>query len=288
MDEGAWYMPKGTFVKGNPDPIPDPGAQWRNYYQAAKRILNVYAENNRGIHAIAYQMQIEGWPWRDRNGNPMPMEAEDVRRVVANWPEYGGFVSKYRARERHPHDHPIEGVILNPERAVFDLELLYRVGQVRADRTIKRTTNDGEKVEAYPYPLNGITYCYHCELLAQQHNNPKLRSRLGGKGRSDDGRYRHKHGVKCGGTNRSVVRDTYEADFGRLLQLLTINVDQIDVMTELGILSLRTQAAEEGIDLEAQRRAAIAKCRRRLEAVRHLYEDGEISREEYLKRKELS
>lgn len=38
-------------------------------------------------------------------------------------------------------------------------------------------------------------------------------------------------------------------------------------------------------DAEARRNAAIAKCRRRIDIAKHLYEDGEISREAYLKRK---
>ncbi|TVR25366.1 MAG: recombinase family protein, partial [Anaerolineaceae bacterium] len=286
-DEGAWYMPDGSFVKGTPDKSPDAGAMWRCYADAAERILRVYAENSRGIDAIAYQMQIEGWPWRNRQGNPEPMEAADVRRVVANWPEYGGHVSQTRARERHPHDFPVESFHLDEDRAVFDLKLLYRVGQVRAERTIKHTApNNGIKIHSHPYPLNGITYCYHCEQMALEQDNPKLRSRLGGKGGAEKGRYRHKPGVKCGCTNRSVRREVYEDDFRRLLKLLTVKSDDIDIMTELSIQSLRASGVADGLDLEAQKRAAIAKCYRRIEAARHLYEDGDFSREEYLRRKE--
>jgi len=285
-EEGAWYMPDGTYRKGKPDDSPDPAAIWRYYVDAAHRILTLYAENTQGIDAIAYQMQIEGWPWRNRQGKPTLIESDAVRRVVANWPEYGGHVSQTRARERHPHDYPVDSFTLIPERAVFDIDLLYRVGTVRAARTIKRTVNDGQKVEDYPYPLIGITYCYHCEQLAQKHDDPKLRSRLGGKGGNVKGRYRHKHGVKCGATNRSVPRKAYEDDFARLLKLLTIDAGEIDVMTELGIQSLQAQAVAEGLDLEAQKRAAIAKCRRRIDAARHLYADGDLSREDYLKRKE--
>lgn len=286
--DGAWYLPDGTFLPGMPDESPDPGAVWRNYYEAAKRILTLYAEGNHGIEAIAYQMQIEGWPWRDNSGRPTAFEGDDVRRVAANWAEYGGFVSQYRARQRHPDDYPVEDIILIPERAVFDPELLYRVGKVRVERTVKHTTNDGEKRETFPYPLNGITYCYHCELLAQKHDDPKLRSRLGGKGRSRDGRYRHKSGVKCGCTNKSVKRSIYEQDLGRLLQLLMVDTEQIEVMTRLGVQALTSQEKAQSEDIEAQKRASIAKCRRRIDAARNLYEDGDLSREEYLKRKETN
>ncbi len=284
--EGAWSLPDGTFALGKRNQPPDPAAVWRSYYQAAERILRLYAEGELGTEAIALKMQIEGWPWRDRQGQPTPMEGEDIRRVIANWPEYGGFVSQYRARERHPHDHPVEEIVLVPERAVFDIQLLYQVGKVRTARTIKRTTSDGEKNETFPYPLNNITYCFHCEGLAQQHNNSKLRSRLGGKGGGDVGRYRHKSGVNCGCTNKSVKRTIYEQDFARLLALLTVNVEQIDLMTQLGIQALTAQVHADGVSLEEQKRAAIAKCQRRIDAARHLYEDGDLSREEYIRRKE--
>jgi hypothetical protein len=64
------------------------------------------------------------------------MESDDVRRVVANWPEYGGFITKERARERHPHHYPLKEILLKPERTVFDIDLLYQVGNVRLARTI--------------------------------------------------------------------------------------------------------------------------------------------------------
>ncbi len=285
-DEGAWYMPDGSFVKGTPDQCPAVGAVWRGYADAAERVLRVYAEDTKGADGVAYQLQAEGWPWRSRQGDPEPIEDDDVRRVVANWPEYGGHVSKTRARERHPHDYPIENFDLNEERAVFDLKLLYRVAKVRSDRARNNAHHNGIKTDSHPYPLIGITYCYHCDQQALQHNNFKLRSRLGGKGAKVDGRYRHKNSVKCGCGNRSIKREVYEDDFGRLLKLLTVKANDIDLMTELNIQSLRASGMAEGFDLETQKRAAIAKCNRRIEAARHLYEDGDLTREEYMRRRE--
>jgi len=288
-EEGAWYMPDGTYQKGLPNKAPDPAAQWRSYYAAAEHVLTVYAEGNLGQDMVAFQMQIEGWPFRDAKGNPVPMETDDVRRIVANWPEYGGYVTEKRARERHPHDYPVDKILLNPERAVFGLELLYEVGRVRARRAHERFTHDGTKQSDHPYPLNSITYCYHCEQLAEKHNNPSLRSRFGGKGGVGfKARYRHKHGVLCGCTNRSVKREVYEADFARLLKLLTVRTDEIDFMTELGIHAEKARQTKTSIDTdpEAEKLAAIAKCRHRIDAARNLYEDGDLSREEYLRRKE--
>ncbi len=98
---------------------------------------------------------------------------------------------------------------------------------------------------AQPYPLNGITYCCHCEQLAAQHNNPKLRSQLGGKDRVRNGRYRHRPSVRYGSTNRLVKYEIYERDFARLLKLITVDTSQVDLMVELGVQSVKAQAAED-------------------------------------------
>jgi hypothetical protein len=78
----------------------------------------------------------------------------------------------------------------------------------------------------------------------------------------------------------------FEADFARLLRLLTARTEQIDLMTELGIQAARSTLPTDEIDLEAQKLAAIARCRRQIEAARHLYLEGDLSREEYSRRKD--
>ncbi len=284
--EGAWLLPDGTYVAGKPDDPTQPNVIWRSYFDCAEYILKTYTENKRGVDAIAYKMQSEGWPFRDRSGNPRPMQSEDVRRVIANWAEYGGYVSQRRARERHALDTNIEEIQLIPDRAAFPIELLYRVARVRRERSTRRTVDDSVKQVNYPYSLSGLTYCAHCEALAKKHNNPKLRSRLSGKGRDKRGRYRHKHGVKCAATNRSVLAREYEADFAHLLELLTVRVDEVNILTELGIQAARNSMPPDEVDYEAQKLAAITKCQRRIEAARRLYLDGDLGREEYLRRKE--
>jgi DNA invertase Pin-like site-specific DNA recombinase len=285
--EGAWYMPNGTFQAGEPNKAPDRDALWRSYYKAAERVLRLYAQNKHGLDTIAYQMQIDGWAFRDRNGNPTLFDGDDVRRIVANWAEYGGWVGNDRARDRHPHNVDIDAITLDEERAVFPLDLLYRVAEVRRKRTLRRPMNDGVKKSSYPYTLAGITYCAHCEALAKKHGDASLRSRFGGwtSNNGQTKRYRHKNGVKCGCTNRSVVSEVYEADFVRLLQLLTVKTNEIDLMTELGIQAAQGfQNIEDEQDLEAQKRAAIALCRRKIDAAVTLFGDGRITKEEYRRR----
>ena len=56
-------------------------------------------------------------------------------------------------------------------------------------------------------------------------------------------------------------------------------------MTELAIRP-RTSVAEDQEQFERQREKALALCHRRIEAARHLYLDGDVDRDEYLRIKE--
>jgi hypothetical protein len=291
-EEGAWLLANGTYVSGVKDAEPESDAKWRPYFKAAERALTLYAENKRGIAAIATKLHEEGWAYRNRNGEPTFFEGGDVRRIISNWAEYGGHVSKLRARERHPFDHNIDEIALNPQRAVFPVELLYEVARVRLKRTIKprRPVSHGIHPEAYPYPLQGIVYCAHCEESAREKGDGSLRSRLGGW-TSNDGRtrrYRHKSGTSyCGCKNRSVTSDVIEKDFSRLIHALEVNTAEIDWITEMGILASKMEQGNlHTPDLEAEKLTAINKLQRKLRANRNLFEDGDKSREEYLHDKE--
>jgi len=282
--EGAWFLSDGRFVKGDPDQPPEPGAVWRGYHACAEYVLTLYAANNKGMEKIAYQLNAEGWPFRDRKGNPRPATRDDVRRVIANWPEYGGLVPEKRAKDRTAYDD-VDPARMIPERAVMPLDLLKRVAAIRAERT-RKPADDGVKREARAYPLSKLVYCAHCEALAEAQNDPRLRVRLTGlvdpRGKR---RYKHKPGVTCGCTNRTVPADDLEREFGRLLKLLAIRDDALDYLTELSIQTHNGGLLpDDEADLEQQREEAIALCQRRIDAAIHLYGDGRISREEYLRR----
>ena len=280
-DEGAWLLPDGTWQAGRVgDKSPVEGAIWRGYYDCAERILSLYADES-GRESICSVLQSEGWACRNRQGEPVPIEVDAVRRVTCNWPEYGGYISQKRARERHPVEHPVDEIIarLNPERAVFDLDLLARVARSRQKRAIRKHPTDGVNRRANIMPLSGITYCAHCEHLAHKHNNPKLRSRLWGRlGKY----YRHKPGGACNCDATQVLREVYEDDFYRLVQLLDIRSEHLDSM--LLLASEMTSTPAETEDLETRKAQAIALCQRRIQAAIDLYGDGRIDRAEYLRR----
>ena len=192
-DEGAWLLPDGTWAAGLAGEAPPvEGAVWRGYYDCAKRMLTLYV-NQKKHGRIWQKLQDEGWAFRDRQGQPSPIEKEDIRRAVSNWAEYGGYVSGKKARDRHPSEYPPDEIIakLNPERAVFDLDLLARVAKTRQERALGHHPSNGVNRKARAYPLAGITYCARCEELAEKNDNPKLRSLLSGHIGTY---YRHKPG----------------------------------------------------------------------------------------------
>lgn len=285
--DGAWLLPNGKFVAGSVDDRPEEGAIWRGYYECAHLILSLYAENRMGLESIAYTMNENGWAFCDRYGNPRMVTRDDVRRVVGNWPEYGGMVMDQKSKDRPAYESPnVDELPLREDRAVFPLELVRAVAKVRADRTL-RPVDRGVKREAQAYALSGIAFCAHCDRLAAEDNNPDLRTRF--TGRTDANgirRYKHKTGVTCGCQNRSIPCDVLEEDFGRLLKLLTVNQEAIDLMTELAIQAENGSITDDEEDFERQKQEAIAKANRRIDAARNLYMDGDISREEYLLRKE--
>ncbi len=285
--EGAWLLNNGTFVAGTADSPPEDSAIWRGYYQAAEYILTLYATGEYGLERIAYQFTQDGWAFRDRKGTPRPIERDDVRRVVANWPEYGGIILDRKAKDRPAYeDYQVDELPFSSERSVFPIKLLRAVAAVRKERTRKPADHGKNRITRF-YPLAGITYCVHCDQLAQQHGNPKLGSLLSGQYANGMFRYRHKPGVSCGVTNRSVPCTEFETDFRRLIDLLTVKPDALQLMTELAIQADKARGSHsDDTDLEQQKTEAIALCRRRIDATRHLYLDGELDREAYIRIRE--
>jgi hypothetical protein len=277
---GAWLLRDGEHVVGSEgQKLPDDSALWRGYFDCARRILEVYAENRFGADRIAYLLNLEGWAFQNRDGQSRPLDKEDVRRVVYNWPEYGGVVLGKRARRRSVLEVNPETVQLHPARAVFPLELLLQVGRVTRERAY-RPRNAGVKLTSRTYALNGQFYCAHCEQRALEHNRPEWRSKFWGK-TSKDSRYRHRDGSKgCGCTNRSVPCDQVEDDIGRLLHLMNVRENVFQHMVEHAI-QMQSTAPEQPPPSKAKKQEALARCERRIQAARRLFRDGDMEEAEY-------
>jgi DNA invertase Pin-like site-specific DNA recombinase len=285
--EGAWLLPDGTFQLGVELEPPHPDAIWRSYFVTAKRIFELYAENKYGNVRIAYMMNEQGYPFRDRWGKFRPFAADDIRRAVNNWDKYGGRIVEKRSKERRAYElGSIEEIPLDAERAVLPLELLRRVGSVLKERSVK-PLNRGQKPQVHSYPLSHITYCSHCEKLAKEQDNLKLRTTLTGSKSGGIYRYRHLPGIRCGVVNQSVPAEEFEAEFARLVQFLEVDQPTLELMIELAIQADKSLGATDE-NIEEKKVEAIALCRRKIEAAVNLYSDGMIGREEYLRRKDTN
>ncbi len=280
---GAWLLPNGRFAKGKADAPPMPDAIWRGYYECAKRMLELYVADSHGRDRIAYQMNEEGWAYRDRKGSPRPLTKDDVRRVTSNWREYAGLTTNGRAKDQNA------SMIENPAaafyetgRAVFETELLHRVALVQEKRSeTKRPRGASKKVHSYA--LSGLLFCASCEAKAAEQQNPKLRTRLGGLNQYGKLRYRHYEGVTCGCKTRSVPIQVIEDEFRLVIEQLTLKEESFALLVEL---ALQSEHGTNLPDIEQEKAAAIAKCRRRIDAAKAVYLDGDMSREEYAKIKE--
>ena len=124
--------------------------------------------------------------------------------------------------------------------------------------------------------------------MAQDQDDPRLITRLGGTNMNDVLRYRHQAGAACGTTNKSVRCDLVHEDFGRLIELLTIDEEGQANLLELSMeLDMAKRGGENGEDPEVTRQKAIALAKRKLDAAIHLYSEGLIAQDEFVRRREF-
>ncbi len=286
---GAWRLPDGSALAGIAgDTQPCAGAIWKGYHDCAKHILELYSANQHGLNVIAQQVVKEGWAFRSRNGKPRRITRDDVRRVIANWRAYAGLSIAGRSRDMAANlIENAPGVLYDTGRSVFDLELIRAVAEIQTTRSFS-TRPFGSVQAAYCYPLTGILYCARCEYRARVEKNPALRAKIGGTNKSNTLHYRHYQGIPCTCHRRSVRTDELETHFLRLVELLAASPEQVSVLVKQGRTDASSVAVASTVStFEGDATNTLAKTRRRLEAARYLFEDGDLSREEYIKRKEL-
>ena len=283
-DDGVWLMPDGTWIAGKQgDDAPSHATVWRGYYNCAQQILKEFSEGKTRAR-ICDELTAQGFAFRGRNGLPSPLETDDIRRITHNWVEYGGRVIDSHAKSRRYEEMDLSTLAPDPERTVFDPALLMAVGRQLVARST-RQLGKGRRRSRQVYPLSSLIYCAHCQSLASKQQNDTLKTRLIG-GSKKQNYYVHRAGIQCGRTRNQIPRHVLETEFLGLIRLLTVDTDLTDSMLRLAAET--HPAASDDTDIEALRNTAIAKCRRKLEAAKNLYADGEITREEYLKRKDQS
>ena len=188
--------------------------------------------------------------FRDRWGHPRPIGKDDVRRIVSNWPEYSGAVvgrqpGELNSKARSARDLSIETVHVHPDRAVFPLRLLIRVGRVRLRRALERPDH-GVVRAARVYPLNPVVVCAQCVQPAKRPGSAKKPDALSGNYNSGKTRYRHNHTGPCTTVNLSVSGSLLELEFGRLLDLLMSEPISFEAMQHIS-MDAHTQKTEESL-----------------------------------------
>jgi hypothetical protein len=234
--------------------------------------MRLFATGQHGIRRIAELLNTEGYRFRDVQGNPTLFSREGIRNIIANWPEYGGVILGEKATHRNARTVTPESILLNPERAVMDIELCYRVGVVRAERFREKSQSKpdtGSRANTRVFPLSRITYCAHCEQKSLANDDPSQRVYLVGYEGSRSPRYRHAdRKYICTGKNKSVKAEVLENEFSRLIAALTIRADVIPKMVEQLTTINQQQLAP---DRKEEMLAEIHLCRQRIRNAEKLF-----------------
>ncbi|CAG0937613.1 hypothetical protein TFLX_06558 [Thermoflexales bacterium] len=268
--DGVWLLPDGSVVEGHRDERPAEDAVFRGYFEAAERIMRLFAENRYGRRKIAVKLNDEGYWFRDVKGKPRSFDDEGVRAVTANWHTYGGVPLPGKATGRSAKTMRPENIALNPDRALMDIELCYRVGQVRLERY--REKQHTAPIHSYVYPLVGMVYCAHCAAIGQQ-------TRLQGyEAYRALPRYRHgDRRQRCAAQNRSVKADILEGEFARLVQALVVKPEVAAQMTAVFTQAHQPQNSEQR---RTEITAEIHVCKQRMKNAEVLFLKARIDQSE--------
>src|SRR5690606_1904435 len=178
--------------------------------------------------------------------------------------QYAGLSPVGRAKDQNASllDNPVS-ILYDTERSVFPFELIEQVAKVQESRSVTPRPSGSVEV-APPSARTRLLRCAQCERNARD---------------------RHAEGSKCGCKSRSVFTHVIEDDFKKLIGVLSIKEDKLPLLVEMAIQAEQGGPHPMDDDIEQQKQAAIAKLRRKIDAARDLFADGDLTREEYLNRK---
>ncbi len=159
-----------------------------------------------GYKHLARELCRAGWFYRSNGGQPKLPQVDDVRRVIAAWPQYAGLVVVGPSKNRRLGDVPLDWV--STGHPIFDEALLRQVAWVEADRRRARAYRAvGSKGAAYPYPLRGLVICAQCG-----------QAKLSGTDKNGRRAYRHAQHSDCTTRVRSVSAGELETAVVSLLR----------------------------------------------------------------------
>lgn len=226
---------------------------WRGYHEALRTCYEWYAEGSDGLESLADRLNVAGYRFRDRWGEPRPFTEDDVRRLLAAHRLYAGYVLDGRAKD-------IAVVLREGSHApILPVELCDRVAERLAERSSLAVRFRGRHGPGRIYLLSDLLYCAACG------------ERMVGQWQDGKGWYRHlRHKGDCPvkGQVRCDVLD--EALFALLEGFRMPQMLKQRILEEVD----RRAAASGKPELE-RTHEELRRHQRRFEAVKEMRIEGE-------------
>jgi len=276
--DGVFLMPDGSVIAGEEGYPPDvEGAVFRGYYGTVKRVLNMLAQDFGSTRRIAKQLRDEGWPFRMKDGTHRQITRDDVRRIKHCIYRYGGAPTSGRARDEDNYRFVgINEIPWDEGRALFDIDLLKQALKTVRKRSGKRVDSGDRKV-SYPYAFSMLIRCEGCEESVRKYNDVTYRTTFVGAHTKRGYFYRSNRKCECNNKWRSVPMHIPEEQFRNLLKLLSLDEEAFQSMLAIAQQLEQTVEHTESVDTLQQRTEAVARCKRRIQAARALFLDGDDS-----------
>lgn len=288
---GAWFLPDGSFQTGTPDVPPAPGAIFRSYKETVEQIMYLYLAKAEGTGAtqIAQLLNSDGYPFRTSQGHPRPYTADDVRRVLADWPAYGGIYLAGKAKDRAGYQEPdADTLTFLPKKALLPPVLLKEIARMRKARGIARTAGDGIVADSIPHPLAQLTRCAICEKRARALRDTHYQTRLGGHYQGNTARYRHRNDVVCSVHKRSILAAELEERFETELARLQPQPERFAALVQHAIECSRRPELQGTMDADPEvvRQHQVERLREKVRRLEKSYLNVTITEADYEREKQ--
>lgn len=168
------------------------GGVRRGYHEALRVCYEWYAEGSESLESLAGRLNVAGYRFRNRWGEPRPFTEGDVRRLVAAHRLYAGYVLDGRAK-----DNAVT-VREGSHAPILPVELCDRVAERLVERSSLAVRFRARHGPARTYLLSDVLYCAACG------------ERMVGQWQDGKGWYRHlqhKGGCPAKGQVRCDVLD---------------------------------------------------------------------------------
>jgi DNA invertase Pin-like site-specific DNA recombinase len=261
--EGIWRF-KQFVIAGSVDAPPfveRAAAQWFGYVDAVRVCCEKYTTTDAGLIEIANQLNRAGYLYRDRYGVPRVFHTDDVRRIIDNVDFYAGHLPRRKTKETPA------SVMPDTHAPILPRELCERVATAHHARPSRFGRGGGLPRRVY---LLANLYCGECgaHLIGQ-----------------------YIHGVRYYRHSTQQKPHCTQSPYCRADQIERAVFDYLECFqaTEKMKERIRDKArrlAQQATDPEWETaRRNLAAVDGKLERLKNLFVDGEISKSDYQHRK---